>query len=314
MYKKIILFLFGTLAITQFSCTSILFVDTTRPAAVAVANDQWKVAVLNRYNPKLLDFNQEKKVGVFAGGANHAFLGAIDAILQDDTYDLVFTDSISYRTPTVNSRLNPEQVQDLYLQQPHHLLLSLEHFDTYFKQETVREKEEDGSISKTAYYDLAVASTWVLYDSTGQVLDRCVLAEEAPYQSRGVISGLLAIGPSMGNASTAVNDLAWYTGNRYWSRLSPQPFSFARPYYSSKNFQDPAVAMAAGDWHNALAMLEPLIKSSNRKEAARAAYNTAVVYEAMGDLEQARHWAKEAIGRGNKLAAALLPELEKYQK
>ncbi|WP_276495670.1 DUF6340 family protein [Pontibacter litorisediminis] len=312
MPKKIILLLYGALASTLVSCTSVLFVDATKPPAVAVTNEQWKVAVINRFNPALLDFNQEKKVEVFADGANHAFLGAIDAVLQEDTYDLVFTDSISYRTPTFNGKLSPVQVQELYMQQPHHLLLSLEHFDTYFKQETVREEEEDGSVSKTAFYDLAVASTWVLYDSTGQVLDRFILAEEAPYQSRTVLSGLLAIGPSMGNAGAAVNDLAWRTGNRYWSRLSPQPVSFARPYYSSQSFFAASTAMATGNWENALALLEPLTQSSNKKEAARASYNMAVVYEAMGDIAQAKYWAKEAMSRKEKLAAILLPELEKY--
>lgn len=310
--KKAIRLLYVVVAAAQVSCTSVLFVDTTMPAAVPVAQEQWKVAVINRYNPQLQEFNQVKKTAVFEAGANHAFLGAIDAILEDDTYDLVLTDSINYRTPVINGKLNPEQVQDVYFRQPHHLLLALEHFDTYFHQETVREQDEDGDVSKTAYYTLAVASTWALYDSTGQQLDRFILIQEAPYQSRGVISGLLAIGPAMANAGPAVNDLAWHTGNRYWSRLSPQPVAFARPYYSAKGFGAAAGAMAVQDWQKAISLLEPLAESSNRKEAARAAYNLAVVYEAMGNVEQARHWASEARARKEKFSLVLLPELGKY--
>lgn len=312
MQKKIILSLCCALAFTQLSCTSVLFVDTTKPAEVPVTSEQWKVAVLNRFNPELLSFNRDKKVSVFEDGARQAFHGAIEAILQDETYDLVYIDSTTYRTPGEKEKLNPEQVQEIYKEHPHHLLLSLEHFDTYLEQETVREQEEDGDVTKTAHYTLVTASTWMLYDSTGHVLDKIQLKEGGHYQSRAVVSGLLAVGPSLGNAGPAVNDLAWYTGSSYWSRLSPKRASYARSYYSSKNLQPAASAMAAGDWQNAITLLEPLTKSSNRKEAARAAYNLAVVYEAMGNFEQARFWASEAIKRRESLAAALLPELEKY--
>ncbi|AKD04498.1 DUF6340 domain-containing protein [Pontibacter korlensis] len=308
MRKIITLAFCCTLATLQFSCTSVLYVDKTQPAEVAVANEQWKVAVINRFNSSLLDIKKEKKLAVLEDGARHAFAGAIEGILQDETYDIVYTDTASYRATTYKEGLEREEVQAIDRQHPHHLLLSLEHFDAFLEQETVREQDN----SKMAYFTLVTASTWALYDSTGNLLDMMVLTEKDLYNTRPVISGLLAVGPSLGNAGAMINDLAWYTGAGYWSRLSPKPVRFSRSYYSTKNLLPAAHKMAANDWSNAIALLEPLADGSHKKDAARAAYNLAVVYEAMGDIEQAKFWAREAIKRKEKLAALLLPELERY--
>ncbi|GHA61167.1 DUF6340 family protein [Pontibacter akesuensis] len=312
MKKNLPYLLCCILALVQVSCTSQLYINTVKPPEVAVTNAQWKVVAVNRYNPSLLTFNQEKKIAVFANGANEAFRGAVAAIMKDETFVLVHSDTSTYRAQAEQEQLTAGQVQEIYRQHPHHLLLSMDYFNTFFDQETVREEDEDGDVTKTAHYTLITRSYWTLYDSTGTVLDKITLSEEAPYQSRSVLSGLLAIGPSMGNAGPEVNGLAWNSGLRYWSRLSPQTVTYVRPYYSTKNLQYAAFKMATSDWASAISLLQPIADGEHKKDAARAAYNLAVVYEAMGNKEQAKHWARQAKQRNDKLAILLLPQLENY--
>ncbi|MDX5423162.1 MAG: DUF6340 family protein [Hymenobacteraceae bacterium] len=300
------------LALSQVSCTSVLFIESTQPPEVEIAHEQWKVVAINRYNPELLTFKREKKVEVYAEGAREAFTGALDAILLDDTYRLIAADTTTYLAQTPEEPLNPEQVRAIYQKHPHHLLLSLDGFDTFFDQETVHARDTDGHVSKTAHYTLVTKTSWTLFDSTGTVLDQVTLYNEELYNSRAVLSGLLAIGPSMANAGPEVNRLAWYTGNDYWKRLSPTPVSIIRSYYSNKTMQPAAERMAAGNWANAIQLLRPMTESGSKKEARRAAYNLAVVYEAMGNIREAKVWARYAQERGDRLATYLLPDLENY--
>ncbi|MDX5436230.1 MAG: DUF6340 family protein [Pontibacter sp.] len=283
------------------------------PPEVAVSNEQWKVVTVNRFNPAQLPFSREKKVTTFTHGASEALLGATEAILQDPTFSLAGTDtSATYLSDDKNLGLSQEQAQMLYQQYPHHLILSLDNIDAFFDQETVKDKENDGTVRKTAHYTLLTRTAWTLYDSTGHVLDRITLSRAEPYDSRGVISGLLAIGPSLVNAGPVINKLAWQTGQDYWQRLHPKKVSFERLYYSNKEFAQAAYSMAANDWESAILRLTPLAENGSRKTAAKAAYNLAVVYEAKGDITNAKQWARESAKKGNKLALLLLPDLAKY--
>ena len=295
----------------QFSCTSQMQISTTKPAEVPIAYDQWKVVVVNRFNPALLPFEREKKVDVFTKGANEALMGAVDAIMYDSTYYLVHLDTAQYIAQQQNEPLSPEQVREIYQLYPHHLLLSLDHFDAFLDRETVSEKSSDGSVSKTTYFTLVTKAYFTLFDSTGTVLDQVSMKQEELYQSRMVLSGLLAIGPDMGKAGPAVNKLAWYAGHFYWGRLSSQPVTYVRHYYSMKKFEKAAQLMAAQDWEAAISILQP-IAESDKKESAKAAYNLAVVYEASGNVQQARYWATKALHKNDQLALQLLHDLDRY--
>lgn len=309
--KKFLLWIFLFYASLQFSCTSELYINTTLPARVPIAFDQWKVVAINRYNPALLPFDGERIMEVYADGAQEAFYGVQDAILDDSTYLLVHADSTNYRIQSLGEDLSREQIKQIYEEYPFHLLVSLDHFDVELDQETVRTDNSDGSVSQVAYFTLIVHSSWTLFDSTGAVLDKVTLMRDEAYQSRPVLFGILAIGPALSKAGPAINRLAWNTGYDYWTRLSPQPITFIRPYYSTGKFKDAAAAMAAEEWKTAISLLTPLTEGK-KKDAAKAAFNLAVVYEAMGSIEQAIHWASEASLLNDPMASWLLVELEKY--
>lgn len=314
MRRNLFLLLSCTVILLLGGCsTSVLYLDAIQPAKVPIANNQWKVVVVNRYNPDLLEFKREKKIDVFAKGGQEAFAGIVEAVLEDSTYQLVHTDNLTYQAKVAEEPFSKEQIWEIHRQHPHHLLLALDNFDISMTHETVREEDSNGAVSKTAYFTLITKASWSLFDSTGKVLDKASITHETPYQSRAVLSGLLAIGPSLANAGEKVNQLAWYTGYDYWKRLHPQPVSYARTYYVSKNVRPANVHMAKKDWQMAIILLKPRTLDQKNKHAARAAYNLAVVYEAIGDIEEARHWAREAKRKNDPLAGQLLLDLERHK-
>ncbi len=307
MKKGFYWFLFALLtAVLQVSCTSVLVVENSKPAEVNIRPDQWKVVAVNNYSPDSLLSEDELKI--YSSGAKEAFFGAVDAIIEDSTYSLIHSDSAFFLN-SGGGLLSQSQLREIYRQNEYHLLLSLDDFSVKMKKETESVTREDGSESFIIYYTLVANSSWTLYDSLGNKLDGAELSEEGLYKSRPLVLGLVTGAPAMKNAGDEIKDIAWFTGYDYWKRLWPQPVKYARPYYSSNKLRGAAAKMAEKEWQEAIALLEPL-SYGNSKTAARACFNLAVIYEAMGNIEAAKFWASEAVLKNNSLAIKLLNELE----
>ncbi len=289
-----------------FGCTSELMLETTKPPVVAVSPEQWKVVVLNTFNTEQLTNQKEKDIAAFEMGAQAAFDGAVNAVLDDSTFVLVHADS-AYRgrSSTAWNALSREQIQQVYKQYPHHLLLVLDNFDTYFEQEV--EHTEGGKI---AHYTLHTNARLTLYDSLGTVLDQAVLDNNALYNSRSVISGLLAVGPSLANATSAVQSLAYEIGQGYWRRLYPDHTYYTRIVYAPQAFVDGVTYMHQKNWDKAIAVFEPFTTNKKKRLAGKAAYNLAIIYETLGQIDEAKKWATFAVEHKNLFAPYLLNHLE----
>lgn len=285
------------------SCTSNLYYDTTMPPEVQVNPEQWKVAVVKQFDPSNLDINRQGKVRAIAEGSYHAYEGMLHAVEADESFVLVHEDSLFRQ---VAGPLQPQDVQAIHRQTPHHLLLVLENFDVNFDKEIERIEDENQQVEKTAYYTLQATATWAMYDSTGHLIDRSTITRNQPYDSRAVISGLLAIGPSYANAVESVNHLSHQIGGDYWSRLYPRSGTFTRTLYTNSALAQAVFLMHQRRMDDAIAQLQPLIVSENQGLSGKAAHNMAVAYELKGDLEEAQKWAVYAEARGAKLANQLL--------
>ncbi|WP_018478304.1 DUF6340 family protein [Pontibacter roseus] len=302
-------FVFGLLCLQLAGCTSSLLVEATQPPAVTVKQEQWKVLVVNRYDATLLPYKQDRKVELYQKGANQAVAGAMGAVFNDSTFVLVNEDSaVAAPSPLQSPSLTAEQVRDLYSRYPCHLILTLDNLDAYMDREVETAVDEDGDKMKTAHFTLKVVTNWTLYDSTGAVLDKAALKVEDYYESRTVVSGLLAIGPAMANAGPVVNKLAVESGYRYWDRLYPQTALLHRKVHTIGPLSASLGHLYTQQWQLAIEVLLPLASNQEFKHYAKAAHNLAVAYEAVGNYEQATRWAMEAVQKGDKLAALLLQE------
>ncbi len=304
--KLLLPFLWSMLAFQLSSCTSMIIVENVRPPVVQVQHDQWKVLVVNRYDAASQAAGKNENVrAVLQDGAYQAVGGAMGAVFNDSTFVLVNTDQ-AINLPASSDQLSQQEVADLFKQYGPHLILTLDKFDARLGKEVSSYEDEDGFRSKTADYDLIVSSTFALYDSTGTMLDRATVREQEYYDSRAVVSGLLAIGPAMGKAGTVINRLAVETGYSYWDRFYPQPQMLVRQVHLTNALQPANLYLMMGQHQQAIETLLPMAQDPNNKRSAKAAHNLAVAYEVAGDFEQATHWAREAHGRGDKLALNLL--------
>jgi hypothetical protein len=55
--------------------------------------------------------------------------------------------------------------------------------------------------------------------------------------------------------------------------------------------------MEVNDWDRAIDALLTAVETGHFKTKGRAAHNLAVVYEILGDLDEAKRWASDAWGR-----------------
>jgi hypothetical protein len=99
----------------------------------------------------------------------------------------------------------------------------------------------------------------------------------------------------------AVKDVSYEAGMIYGEKISPSWVTIQREYYrKGKRNQDLKVGarmMEVNDWDAAKESLQKAMESKKRKTRGRAAHNMAVVYEILGDYEQAKKWAQDAWGK-----------------
>lgn len=267
------------LALSQFSCTSKLHFEVSRPAKVATGHDQRKVMVINRLEPKFSATNSGT-VAIAKAAAHEAFLGAVEAVRDDRNYLLVHTDWLNYTAEPIgeaDQKLSKDQVQEIYRQHPHHLLLVLEDFNLAL-----------------SHFRLYASSTWTLYDSTGTVLDEISLEENEYLSAATDLNNPQVTAHAFRKAIPKLHPMARNTGYKYWKRLSPQSSSYSRHWYSVIKFKEAEKFIAVQDWESAIAILLPMAASDD-KHAGKAAYNLAVVYEARGSIDEAKFWASQAL-------------------
>lgn len=255
-----------------------------------------RAALVSRFDISRLDFNQNKKNQAFAHGANH-LLESLESKLNRDgrirvaRVDSIISGELWFSDPP---RMDSGLVVSLCRAQSATHLLALESFYANLYQERVEVEKGPGGKSKTAFYNLELTAGIALYDATGAVVYRKPLAREMFYESRPVESGLLAIGPSMGNAGTQVNRLAEELAEDLLVKFYPSHVVVDGFYYTGKAFAAVTPHIINQNWDKAIELLLPLTKAKKKKTAGRAAYNLYFVYDFMGDREQAEYWHGEA--------------------
>lgn len=285
------------------ACTSDFYFNGTMPPHVQVNPEQWKVAVIKQFNPAVLDMSRQGKLQAISEGAYFAYDGMLRTVEADDSFVLVHEDSLFQE---VGGQLMPYDVQALYQKHPHHLLLVLEDFDVHFAKEVEQVYDEYDDMEKVAHFNLQTTATWAMYDSTGHLLDRSTLTRQSYYDSRTVISGLLAIGPSYANAIGTVAEQSQQMGADYWSRLYPRQGNFARTLYMNSALNKGVNFIYQRRWDEAITQLQPLTTSESENLSGKAAHNLAVAYELKGNLEEAQKWTYFAKARGAKYSRQLL--------
>jgi hypothetical protein len=200
--------------------------------------------------------------------------------------------SHSARAPAYN--LSKEIIADLYQSFNSDYIFSLDNYDLYFDQEVDVQENEDGSKSKTAYYDLVLNTYITIYNFNGEAVHKLKEERRILHDERGVISGLLAVGPSMGKADKNVIKISDELGRMFIQKFYPEKISEMRLFYANKEFKTAFQAYSYRNWDKVEEELMLLTKHPDSKIQGRAAYNLSVLYENLGRTDEMEYWYRRA--------------------
>jgi len=179
-------------------------------------------------------------------------------------------------------------------------LLSIEIFDTDFiltnSPVKLDVKDDKGNLSTRVEFKatgVAVIHIGIrLYDASNRIiLDEYQTNYRLNFDAQaGTLQAALN---QLLDKVEAVNRASFDAGFIYGQRITPTYYKVTRYF-----FDKPKKELGAGvrysevaDWQGAINAWLRVVEKGDRKEAGRAAYNIAVAYEVLGDLEEAKKWA-----------------------
>jgi len=310
MIKKISYFIWPALLILA-GCggSRHIYFNAQVPAPYTIPHHIKTLAIIDRSIPE----NEELNIleGIFTGEgikqdklATQVVLDGLNQSLQNSSrYNVIRTSEKMKGSGAGRSFPAPlgwSKVQELCDKYEVDALVSLETYDSDFiVTNGTRKKGESG----TEIYARGVATVncgFRLYDpSTKDIMDQYHFSHAETWETGGS-TVMAAIGALM-NKDAAINDASFAAGIVYGERITPSWVRIDRDYFR-KSKKDPYLAegarmMEVNDWDRAIEALTEAVETGHYKTKGRAAHNLAVVYEILGNLEEAKKWASEAWGR-----------------
>lgn len=287
------------------SCMTYVPVRKLLPPEIILPEETADFLFVDRFEPDDLDSNNKNKIEVYEIGLE-SFIGGLKAGFDTSRYyHLTLTDTImpshSAHEPAFN--LSTDIVLKLCREYNQNYLLTLDNYDLFFDQEVeVIVDENNGSKSKTAYYDLVLNTYVTIYNDQGKVVDKIKDEIKIFHNRRTVLSGLFAIGPSMGKADKNTLLISDELGRKFIQKFYPLTISEMREFYGSKEFSKAAKAYKNLQWKTAEKELLNLAKSTDPEIEGRAAYNLSVLYENLDRPSEMEFWHRKAVEKlGNKI-------------
>ena len=283
------------------SCTSFVPVRKTLPPELVLENNSGDFLFVNRFDHSGLEYNNENKIEVFEMGQKSFIQGLKAGFDSSRLYHLTLSDTLiaahSAHEPANN--LPHEIIFDLCESYNQNYVMTLDNYNLYFDQDVEVVEEEDGSKTRTAYYDLVVNTYITIYSRDGEIVDKIKDEQRIQHDKRSVISGLLAAGPSMGKADKNAVLISDDLGRKFIQKFYPLNISEERIFYTTKEFSKAYNNYLVSNWEAVESELHLYKDHPDKKISGRAAYNLAVLYENLNRPSEMQHWyrmAKQKLG------------------
>lgn len=134
-----------------------------------------------------------------------------------------------------------------------------------------------------------------LYDPRERsIVDQYQFSEQMKWDAHG--GSVADAAQGMLNKVAAINEVCYRAGEIYAQRISPTYYTVKRYFYNkpknNKYLAEGVRKSEVADWKGAIESWERAIEKGKKdKDKGRAAFNIAVAYEVLGDLEKALEWA-----------------------
>jgi len=173
--------------------------------------------------------------------------------------------------------------------------IAVNYFDVYFEQTHVDvTRDDDGSKSRTANYDIIAFINYSLYD-TASLIKRREIHKSEYHSSRNVISGLLASGPNMVAKKNDAYQMAIQLWREYLSWYFPGEKQHNRPVFTGKGFDEVYQALKRNDYEAAMIESLRFVDDPDKNKAAKANYNCAVFMERKSQPDEAKKYLDRSL-------------------
>nr|WP_253952324.1 DUF6340 family protein [Mucilaginibacter sp. SG564] len=265
MFKLIcILFIIG---LTSCNVVQYATVPVDYAPKLVFRTDTARILVVNKLTFDSTRLNKRKIVALKAA-AYSAITGA------EKELKLLPGVKVSNLIDSVSFSANKDSVKHLAAKYKANYILTLDDFNAGLVLDNV---QYDGN-AQIAYYSTKARVAFTLYESNGIFFKKLKGVATEPQDGR---FGYSIDGAARNAALDALKDYLPYTITNY------------RPLYNQGDLLATSVKqILAGRFDLAFKILNPIIDGPDLKQASRAAYNLAVVYEAQGDIDEALDLAK----------------------
>jgi hypothetical protein len=308
MYR-IKLFLITCLAYLLFTSSAWVNLTLVRPSELPLPVNIQSIALIDR--TKQEETPQNKVEQILTGEAfkqdEQAVMKLTDGFIEACSGTRRFvTVRTSERYPadgtksTFPAPLDWNTVTDICNKHQTDALLSVEIFDTDFiltnnpvRVETSGDPGRPGLRVEFRATAVAVINMGIrLYDAANRViLDEYQITRRMNFDAQG--STMQAALNLLLDKVEATNRASYDAGFSYGQRITPTYYQVTRYFFDKpkKNLGAGVRYSSVADWQGAIDAWRPVVDGGKRKHAGRAAFNIAVAYEVLGDMDKAKEWA-----------------------
>lgn len=306
------------------SSTRTVTMNSMRPAEITFPSDINTLLILDRsmFEKKGINIIEGILTGELPGEDKAGAQALMSSFQNQLTYSPRFNTKVAEKRMAGNSLTSafPDQipwakVNSLCSYYQTEALVSLEIFDSDFVitkgVRKVKKKVKDGDTQKEIevdeYYAEGVGTLVIgirLYDPKEQsIVDQQLLKESNTWSAVGTSATDAAA--NLIDKSEATRYLGRQAGIDYAYKIAPMPVRITRSFYGKSK---KAAAVEQGtrfadvaEWQKAADIWRAAIPTAGDKEAGMLAYNAAIAFEVLGDMEEAKKWAQTAyVKYGNK--------------
>lgn len=248
------------------------------------------IVLLNSFDVKVQSYRDKKEEQfiLLINGALHQMAASIE---QNSGVGVVV------ERETVNHPLTDEKLlTDLLDKHDADYIIAIDSFNVYFDQTEVVVTETDDGKSREAFYDILCFVNYKMMGRQGS--DEMIPVEvQRFHSSRSVLSGLFAAGPSIVSNHKDATEMTELNTRQFLRTFFPGKDARSRPLYTSKGFKKIPSLLTGGNGVTAREICERETINPDRKVAAKAFYNLAVLAEHDGEYEKAGVYLEESQRR-----------------
>jgi hypothetical protein len=310
--KKAAIFAISLLGFVLLTSMAWVRINLLRPALYVYPSYIKNVAIIDRSQPDESVKNKIEQVLTFEmmkqdeQAVRRVIDGMVDACADFGLYQFEKTD-VRLKGGGTKSMfgvpLGWNEVSALCDQYHADAILSVEIFDSDFiitnPVQAVRQAAEGAILSGGGYNvnGIVIINFGIrLYDpSSKKIMDEYQVSHRLNFNGGGY-TVQDAVNQVLDKVD-AINQTSYYAGREYGERITPSYYTVVREFYNrpkkDNNLRIGVRKSEVADWNGAIESWT-LALNSKRKVARRAAFNIAVAYEVLGDIEKAKEWARKA--------------------